>query len=156
VLLHAPADVRKLAALCSGPAESRLLERMQAFCCGTGCRRAALLLYFGEVRAPGCSAACCDACGRAGGGAGGCGAGAGSGAGGGAGGRGGAAPAAATRDTRDLSDEARLLLMVVRASGQRFGLNVPVKILVGSKAKEVASRFSEATMAAWGQGTPRG
>ncbi|CAN0219814.1 unnamed protein product, partial [Scytosiphon promiscuus] len=99
------------------PANSALLAAMEKFATSAGCRRRALLGYFGEDMG---DAKCdgCDVCDRA------------------------AAAAAASasgvatsnEDVDLFTDPARLVLQAVQDSGGRYGHAVPISLLLGTKA----------------------
>eukprot|EP00741_Cyanophora_paradoxa_P017236 tig00020961_g16648.t1 len=46
------------------------------------------------------------------------------------------------RPDHDFTDDARLLLLAIQETGERFGLTVPVQVLRGSKSKEVLGKES--------------
>ena len=103
----------------SGAAASELLGKMREFANATQCRRQLLLTYFGEQLPAGGQggAVCCDNCnGRAHG----------------------------QFVKCNVSDDVRLLLTAVQQTRGKFGLSMPVDVLMGSRRKQlVACRFDK-------------
>ena len=100
-------------------AERERLEALLAFCEGTGCRRQALLHYFGETHPGQCGA--CDNC---------------------------TTPPASW----DATEAARKALSAVYRTGQRFGANHVVDVLLGH-ANERVRRFGHDRLSVFGIGT---
>eukprot|EP00457_Paulinella_chromatophora_P000719 gb/GEZN01000719.1/.p1 GENE.gb/GEZN01000719.1/~~gb/GEZN01000719.1/.p1 ORF type:complete len:1212 (+),score=207.98 gb/GEZN01000719.1/:93-3728(+) len=119
ILLYTAADLTKASFLLeqssNGQAVQRslsLLQKMKDFIYIPHCRRQFILRYFGEADAPRCApvSRLCDRC---------------------------LAEQDGTSAELNLSREVFLMLGAVLSSGERFGLQVPVKVLRGAKGKKI-------------------